>query len=102
MAYTRIHENLEGEVGKVWLTIEVVSVTEGDDVDGEIGVEVEEGAPKPLPSYMRAPWTLGTAWPKTRSTGAGAHRWSAEAIDRTQSRGRRGGARAAKRRAKAP
>jgi hypothetical protein len=102
MANTRLHENLEGEAGKVWLTIEAVSVTEGDDVDKEIGVEVEEGAPRPLPSCTRAPWTLGTAWPETRSIGAGAHLWSAEAISRIRSRGWRGGARAAKRRAKAP
>jgi hypothetical protein len=45
MAYTWLYDNLEGEAGKVQLTIEV----EGDDVDGEIGVEVEEGAPRPTP-----------------------------------------------------
>jgi hypothetical protein len=44
MAYTWLHENLEGEAGKVRLTIEAVSVVEEDDVDGEIGMEVEEGA----------------------------------------------------------
>jgi hypothetical protein len=46
MAYTRLHENLEGEARKVRLTIEAVSAAEGDDVYGEIGVEVEEGAPR--------------------------------------------------------
>jgi hypothetical protein len=49
MAYTRLHENLEGETGKVRLTIEAVGATEGDDVDGEIGMEVDEGALRPTP-----------------------------------------------------
>jgi hypothetical protein len=49
MAYTRLHENPEGEAGKVWLTIEVVGVAEGDNVDGEIIMGVEEGAPRLTP-----------------------------------------------------
>jgi hypothetical protein len=49
MPYTWLHENPEGEVGKVWLTVEVVRAAEGDDVDGEIGVGVEEGTPRPTP-----------------------------------------------------
>jgi hypothetical protein len=47
MAYTWIHKNPEGEAGKVRLTVEAVDVVEGDDVDREISVEVEEGAPRP-------------------------------------------------------
>jgi hypothetical protein len=53
------------------------------------------------PSYARAPWTLGMAWSATRSTGAGAHWWSAGAIDEIWCRGPMGGARNAKIRAKA-
>jgi hypothetical protein len=49
MPYTWLHENPEGEVRKVWLTVEVVCAAEGDDVDGEIGVGVEEGTPRPTP-----------------------------------------------------
>jgi hypothetical protein len=45
MAYTWLHENAEGEAGKVRLTVEAVGATEGDNVDGEINVVVEEGAP---------------------------------------------------------
>jgi hypothetical protein len=47
MVYTRLHENPEEEVGKVRLTVEAVGSVKGDGVDGEISVEVEEGAPKP-------------------------------------------------------
>jgi hypothetical protein len=54
MAYTWLHKNLEGEAGKVRLTIEVVNAVEGDDVDGEIGVEVEEGAPRSTPSLHKS------------------------------------------------
>jgi hypothetical protein len=49
MANTRLHENPEGEAGKVQLTVEAVGTVEGDDVDGEIGMEVEEGAPRLTP-----------------------------------------------------
>jgi hypothetical protein len=49
MAYTWLHGNLEGEAGKVLFTIKAVSTAEGDDVDGEIGGEVEEGAPSLTP-----------------------------------------------------
>jgi hypothetical protein len=49
MAYTWINENPEGEAGKVWLIVEMVGTAEEDDVDGEIGVEVEEGAPRLTP-----------------------------------------------------
>jgi hypothetical protein len=49
MAYMWLHENLEGEAGKVQLTVEAVGAAEGDDIDGEIGVEVEEGAPRLTP-----------------------------------------------------
>jgi hypothetical protein len=49
MAYTRLHENPEGEAGKVRLTIKAVSAAEQDDINGEIGAEVEEGAPRLTP-----------------------------------------------------
>jgi hypothetical protein len=45
MAYMRLHKNPEGEVRKVRLTVEA----EGDDIDGKIGIEVEEGAPRLTP-----------------------------------------------------
>jgi hypothetical protein len=49
MAYTQLNENPEGEASKVRLTIKVVSTAEEDDVDEEIGVEVEECAPRLTP-----------------------------------------------------
>jgi hypothetical protein len=45
MAYTWLHENVEGDAGKVRLTVEAVGATQGDNVDEEISVVVEEGAP---------------------------------------------------------
>jgi hypothetical protein len=47
MTYTRLHENPKGEARKVRLTIVAIGAVEGDSVDGEISVEVEEGAPRP-------------------------------------------------------
>jgi hypothetical protein len=47
MTYTRLHENPKGEARKVRLTIVAIGAMEGDSVDGEISVEVEEGAPRP-------------------------------------------------------
>jgi hypothetical protein len=46
-AYTPLQENLVGEVGKAYLTIEAVGAAEGDVVDRESGVKVKEGAPRP-------------------------------------------------------
>jgi hypothetical protein len=34
-AYTLLHKNLEGKVGKVWLTIETVGAVKRDGLDGE-------------------------------------------------------------------
>jgi hypothetical protein len=44
-----LHENPEGEASKVRLIIEAVGRAEEVDVDGEIGVEVEEGSPRLTP-----------------------------------------------------
>jgi hypothetical protein len=54
-----------------------------------------------LPSWTRAPWMLGTAWPVMRCIGAAAHWRSVKAIGKIRCRGWRGGARAAKISAKA-
>jgi hypothetical protein len=37
------------EAGKVWLIVEAVGTMKEDDIDGEIGMEVEEGAPRLTP-----------------------------------------------------
>jgi hypothetical protein len=37
------------EASKVWLIVEAVGTTKEDDIDGEIGMEVEEGAPRLTP-----------------------------------------------------